>query len=108
MRFIFVLTQSLESARSEVCLKYAFFARMGGHQVAVYLIGDGVFCAIGVHPSSKLSGLLSNGGEVYARKEDLEARGLLSRVLTGVEMLFDFYDKLIEDVMERADRVMSF
>jgi len=108
MRFIFILTESLKSARSEVCLKYAFSARMGGHQVAVYLIGDGVFSAIGKHPSPKLSGLLSNGGEIYAHKEDLEARGLLSQVLTGVELPFDFYDKLIEDVMERADRVMSF
>jgi len=108
MRFISILTESLKSARSEVCLKYAFSARIGGHQVAVYLIGDGVFCAVGKHPNAKLSGLLSNGGEIYARKEDLEARGLLSRVLTGVEMPFDFYDKLIEDVMERADRVMSF
>jgi len=108
MRFIFILTESSKSARSELCLKYAFSARIGGHQVAVYLIGDGVFCAIGKYPSPKLIGLLSDGGEIYARKEDLEARGLLSRVLTGVEIPFDFYDKLIEDVMERADRVMSF
>ena len=108
MYFIFLLTESLKSARAEVCLNYASSARMGGHQVAVYLIGDGVFCAIGKHPSSKLSGLLSNGGEIYARKEDLEARGLLSQVLTGVAVPSDFYDKLIEDVMERADRVMSF
>ena len=108
MRFVLILTESLKSVRTEVCLKYAFSARMGGHQVAVYLIGDGVFCAIGKHPSSKLSGLLPNGGEIYARKEDLEARGLFSQVLAGVEIPSDFYDKLIEDVMEMADRVMSF
>jgi len=108
MRFIFLLTASLKSARAEACLKYVFSARMGGHQVAFYLAGDGVFCAIGKHPSSKLSDLLSNGGEIYARKEDLEARGLLSQVLAGVEIPSDFYDKLIEDVMEGADRVISF
>jgi len=52
---------------------------------------------------------LSNGVQVVASRDDLLARGLAeTQVEQGVEMVDDIEGMIVTDVMEHADRVISW
>ncbi|WP_292390678.1 sulfurtransferase complex subunit TusB [Methanosarcina sp. UBA5] len=86
---VFLLTKPPFSSRSELCLKLA--ARSG--KARLYLAGDGVYHLLGgVEEFSKC--------EIYACKEDLEARAI--KAGKKVTVLDNFYSDFIEDIMEHC------
>jgi tRNA 2-thiouridine synthesizing protein B len=87
--------QNLPPAQSELCLKLA--TRSG--KVRIYLAGDGVYhllARIGENPEF----------EIYACKEDLEARAI--RVEDKVTVLDDFYTDFVEDILEHCRHEYTF
>jgi tRNA 2-thiouridine synthesizing protein B len=93
---VFLLTKPPQSERSELCLK--LLARSAKSRL--YLAGDGVY-----HLLNQAWGLPPSC-EVRACKEDVAARGVVSR--RGAEVLEDFYERLVEDVMERDGNLFVF
>lgn len=83
-----------------------------GMEVAVYLLGDGVLCAkknqkgyIG----RNIKTALENGAKIKAGENDLLARAIPEEhVESGIDMVTDIEGMLVEDIMENADRVISW
>jgi len=80
--------------------------------VVIYLLGDGVYCAKKGqrgHLGSSMITALSKGAEINVNLRDLLARAILPEdVVPGVKMLDDLEGSFIEDVMEKASRVVSW
>jgi tRNA 2-thiouridine synthesizing protein B len=93
---IFLLTKPPKSERSELCLK--LLAR--SEKSRLYLAGDGVYHLLSRVPD------LPPSCEVLACKEDLVARGVVPR--RRAEVREDFYERLVEDVMERDGNHFTF
>ena len=93
---VFLLTKPPGSERSELCLK--LLARSSKSRL--YLAGDGIYHllsqAVEIPPSC----------EVLASKEDVAARGVVSK--RRAEVREDFYERLVEDVMEGDGRFFTF
>ena len=87
-------------------------ANESGMEVAVYLLGDGVLCAkknqkgyIG----QQIKNAIETGVTVRASLDDLEARAIpKEQVEAGIEVVENFEETFIVDVMENADRVISW
>jgi tRNA 2-thiouridine synthesizing protein B len=106
---VFLLTKPPFSPRSELCLNLA--ARSGNARL--YLAGDGVY-----HLLAGTADL--PGCQVYACKEDLEARGITAGMTGMTEMAEEkmagekvkvpenFYATLTEDLMENCRRAYTF
>lgn len=106
---VFLLTKPPFTPRSELCLKLA--ARSGNARL--YLAGDGVY-----HLLAGTADL--PGCRVYACKEDMEARGIMTEMvrmtevaeekMTGekVKVPENFYATLTEDLMENCRRAYTF
>ena len=81
-------------------------------EVAVYLLGDGVLCAKkgqSGHVGQNIRLALDNGIIVKASSRDLRARAIHEDdVESGVELLDDLEGAFVEDMMEHADRVISW
>lgn len=92
---VFLLTKPPFSPRSELCLKLA--ARSGNARL--YLAGDGVY-----HLLTGTADL--PGCQVYACKEDLEARGVRPGEKAAVPE--NFYAALTEDMMEHCRHAYTF
>ena len=110
MRLTIILTRTPHASRTlETYVKLALLACSREHSVAVYLVGDGVYCARkGQNSANYLERLSKFGGELFLRKEDIEARGLdVDKLIEEVEVPVDFYGKLVDDIMEKSDRVIS-
>jgi len=81
-------------------------------EVVIYFLGDGVFCTkrdqkgyIG----ENMKTALKNGVNLRASKKDLLARAITDdQVESGVEIISNFEEELITDIMERSDRVISW
>jgi tRNA 2-thiouridine synthesizing protein B len=93
---VFLLTKPPKSERSELCLK--LLSR--SEKSRLYLAGDGVY-----HLLSQ-AGEIPPSCEVLACKEDLAARGVVPR--RGAEVREDFYERLVEDVMDRDGNIFTF
>ena len=92
---VFLLTKPSFSPRSELCLKLA--ARSG--KARLYLAGDGVYHLLsGIEEFSKC--------EIYACKEDLEARAI--KAGKKVTVLDNFYSYFIKDIMEHCSHEYTF
>lgn len=93
---VFLLTKPPKSERSELCLK--LLAR--SERSRLYLAGDGVYHLLSeaeeIPPSCK----------VLASKEDVAARGVVPRI--RAEVPEDFFEKLVEDLMEGDGRFFTF
>lgn len=78
------------------------------HQIHLYLIGNGVYAAM---PGHDYTYLLAQAGEnlrISAFSGDLKARSIHpDRMISSVE-IFDNYDELVVDLMEKTDQVFSF
>lgn len=94
--YLFLLTKPPHSSRSKLCIK--LIARSNGSKL--YLAGDGVY-----HLLSNPTQEIPPTCKIYACKEDIMARGIAPR--NKVEILEDFYERLVEDVMERNDSVFT-
>lgn len=93
---VFLLTKPPGSERSELCLKLLARSEMS----LLYLAGNGVYHllsqAVEIPPSC----------EVLACEEDVAARGVVPR--RRAEVREDFYERLVEDVMEGDGRFFTF
>ncbi len=92
----FLLTKPPKSPRYELCLK--LLAR--SKKARLYLAGDGVYHLL------NQAWDLPPSCEVYACEEDVAARGIVPR--KRAEILGDFYDRLVEDVMEGEGSLFTF
>lgn len=92
---VFLLTKPPASLRAELCIKMAL--RSG--DARIYLAADGVY-----HLLSEIEDLKTC--EIYACKEDLEARG----ISPGKKVVVpdNFYADLLEDIMEYCGRSYTF
>lgn len=92
---VFLLTKPPFSPRSELCLKLV--ARSG--KARLYLAGDGVYHLLGGIEQLPEC-------EIYACKEDLEARAIT--VGERVKVPDNFYSDFIEDIMEYCRHEYTF
>ena len=80
--------------------------------VTIYLLGDGVLCAKSDqkgYVGKNMKTALQNGVKIKASSGDLEARAISSdQVEPGVFVIDDLEDEFVEEVMETADRVISW
>ena len=87
-------------------------AKEKGMDVTVYLIGDGVLCAKKDqkgYVGQNIKNALENGVAIKAGENDLQARAIpQEHVESGIEMVSDIEGMFVEDVMENADRVISW
>jgi len=93
---VFLMTKPPKSERSELCLK--LLAR--SEKSRLYLSGDGVYHllsqAVEIPPSC----------EVLACKEDVAAWGVVPK--RRAEVRENFYERLVEDVMEGDGQFFTF
>lgn len=82
-----------------------------GENVAMYIVGDGVELTMKSQKGDLgklLSELADKGAEIYSSSEDMEARGLSSdKVLPCVKPTARIFEEIVEDAMERADKLLS-
>jgi tRNA 2-thiouridine synthesizing protein B len=93
---IFLLTRPPKSERAELCLRLMEH----GDDPVLYLAGDGVYNLLDEALMGKWP------GKVMACKEDLEASGLQAG--DGLNVPEDFYQLLVEDMVEEGSRIYSF
>jgi len=83
----------------------------GGNEAVIYLLGD----AVELTKSSQkgvvgalLDELAGKGAEIFSSEEDMLARGLTGDIiLSCVKPVANIFDSLVDETMERADRVIS-
>ena len=92
---VFLLTKPPFGPRSDLCLKLA--VRAG--KARLYLAGDGVYHLLGGIEQLPEC-------EIYACKEDLEARGI--KAGEKMTVLDNFYSDFIEDIMEHCRHEYTF
>lgn len=82
-----------------------------GDDVAMYLIGDGVELTKNSQKGNlgkMLEDIAKKGAEIYSSEEDMQARGLSGdKVQSCVKPLTRIFEEIVEDAMERADRLLS-
>ena len=87
-------------------------AKERGMDVTVYMMGDGVLCAKKGqkgYVGRNMKTALENGVKIKASSRDLLARAIPPEyVEPGVEVTEDIEDIFVEDVMENAERVISW
>ena len=87
-------------------------ARERNMNVTVYLLGDGVLCAKKDqkgYVGQNMRTAIKNGVTIKASAKDLSARAMPSeQIEPGVKVVDDLEDAFIEDMMENADRVISW
>lgn len=93
---VFLLTKPPNSERAKLCIQLVERSK----NAVLYLAGDGVFNLL--DPS--IGALLPD--RIYACKEDMDARGVQPED-TAI-LLVEFYEQLVEDMMERSDKVYAF
>lgn len=93
---VFLLTKPPGSERSELCLKLL----AQSEKSRLYLAGDGVY-----HLLSQAVEI-PQFCEVLACKEDVAARGVVPK--RRAEVREDFYERLVEDAMERDGNLFTF
>jgi tRNA 2-thiouridine synthesizing protein B len=93
---IFLLTKPPKNPRSELCFKLI----RRSQDARLYLAGDGVYCLL-----NGIRDILPNE-RIFACREDMGARGIPRK--DGVNVRNDFYEKLVEDMMEEGNGFYSF
>ena len=93
---VFLLTKPPHSERAKLCIQLVERSK----NAVLYLAGDGVFNLL--DPSIEAMPPAS----VYACKEDMDARGVQPED-TAISLV-EFYEQLVEDMMERGDKVYAF
>jgi sulfur relay protein TusB/DsrH len=80
--------------------------------IVVYLLGDGVLCTKINQKSligQNLKSALKKGVLFKASAKDLRARAIRNnQVEPGVSIIEDFEGEFVDDIMENADRVISW
>ena len=80
--------------------------------VTVYMLGDGVLCAKKNqkgYVGTNMKTALENGVSIKASANDLNARAIpKEQVEPKIEIVTDLEGEFVEDMMENADRVISW
>jgi len=104
LKIVTIIIDSPGSERAKNALSIVEEASKLGATVSLYLLGNGVYLGT--------KGFLERvepGVEVYAREEDLEARGIRGDLLSErVRHPPNVLDRMIHEIMEEADRVLCF
>ena len=100
---LIILSKSSFASDYESPLKLALKAVGKGERVAILHIQD---ACIAVASDSYLKKLTSSGIEVYALKEDCEARGLLQKMKNRVRTVD--YSGWVNLVMNEHDKIVSW
>jgi sulfur relay protein TusB/DsrH len=83
-----------------------------GMEVAIYLLGDGVLCSKKGqrgHIGQNIRAALTKGITVRASAKDLRSRAIAAdQMEQGVEVVEDLEGEFVEDVMEKATRVITW
>ena len=93
---VFLLTKPPNSERAKLCIQLV----ERSNNAVLYLAGDGVFNLLG-HSIKDIP-----AGSVCACKEDMDARGVQSED-TAISIV-EFYERLVEDIMMRSEKVYAF
>ena len=83
-------------------------SREDGGEVTVYLLGEGVYNASSGLENGPVKEIMGTGAKVRASGKDVRARALGKKVEEGVEVLDDFENEFVKDVMENSERVISW
>jgi tRNA 2-thiouridine synthesizing protein B len=94
---IFLLTKSLHSDRTGLCLHLMEQAENG----VLYIAGDGVYNLL---EEGTLGGIPPE--RIFACKQDLEARGIKAKERSNVPD--NFYELLVEDMISEGSRIYTF
>lgn len=103
---VFMITKAPYEGRSEEALRLAIEAIKNGNKASIYLFSDAVFYA--KRNQKAIEEAIALGARIYAAREELLSRGLSENCFIGIEIPSDIIEAFIEDVMERADSVLSF
>jgi len=80
--------------------------------VTIYMLGDGVLCAKKDqkgYVGTNIKIALENGVSIKASANDLNARAIRKeQVEPEIEIVTDLESQFVEDIMESADRVISW
>jgi tRNA 2-thiouridine synthesizing protein B len=110
MKSILILLSSGPTSRNALrALHLAHLLRGQGHRVSVYLLQDGVLCAL-TGPGFAVQGMVEeakgNGVGFYVLDEDLALRGFQEKQLIPEVRVSD-YSALVDLMMERSDSVLG-
>ena len=111
MKRICVLLMRLPTSEEEArrMLSPACHASKKNAEAAIYLLGEGVFWIKGLMPKKYLGNALDLGAEVKVSRRDLLARGISeSTNEKRFKLLDDLEGELVDDVMGKTDRVVSW
>ena len=102
----FILTRSPDESNTDsLVLNTALQALGKGDQVTIFLLGDSVWLAN--KSKSNVESFTKKGGKVVVSGEHLQAHGLSrDELLSEVEVATDPYDRLVDLVMEKCDKVV--
>ena len=103
----FILTKSPSEEGFATFFKFACLY-LFKNQISIYLVGNGVYCARKNHVASDKLKKLLQGSKIYAKNNDLEARGIKEENLIEGIIPFCQYDQMVVDVMENFDQILSF
>lgn len=107
MQIGIILTKTPSEIGFSTFLRFASIYS-GKEELSIYCVGNGVFSARKGHlKENEIKKLLENSS-IYAYLDDLKARGIAEEDLIERIELIDNYDKLVIDVMENKDQVLSF
>ncbi len=93
---VFLLTKPPCSERARLCLRLIKQSK----NAVLYLSGDGVYCLLG----KSIEALPRD--RILACKEDLLARGVQAEDKATIPV--NFYERLVEDAMNRSSRIYTF
>jgi sulfur relay protein TusB/DsrH len=112
---IILLTKTPQSERTRLCLRL-LAGLAGSVDAMVYLAGDGVYNLLGQDESDCTGRAVNQVGKtlwellprdkIMACREDLAARGVSADGKATVPA--NFYEKLVDDMMEEGSRVYTF
>ncbi len=102
----FILTKTPSEQGFDTFLKFIDIYQ--NNQITVYLVGNGVYCARKNHIAFERIKKLINDVIIYASSDDLKARGIQTKHLMEGVLTVDNYDKIVVDIMENFDQILSF
>jgi len=108
--WVLLLTKAPNTPDAKVCLRMALTATSSGDETHLYLVGDGVLYVMKGHPrEATIRRLLETGCKVYAKKEDLEARGIREdQLVEGVIVPDDLMDEFMDEIRKEDCKVVCF
>jgi sulfur relay protein TusB/DsrH len=106
MHIGFILTKTPSEEGFNIFLKL-LSVYIGKEDISIYLIGNGVYTARdGSFRAPDILEILKKA-RVYASHDDLKARGIkVEQLIRGIE-IFESYEILVLDMMEKMDQIIS-